>query len=46
MISIGTNLGSPVGVNIDNILQIADQKMYAEKQWHTHMYKSEVVKDL
>lgn len=38
MLSIGSSVGSATGLHIDNLLQIADQKMYLEKSWYRNIY--------
>lgn len=38
MVSIGSSVGKAEGLHIDNLLQIADQKMYMEKTWYKNMY--------
>ena len=38
MVSIGSSVGQAEGLHIDNLLQIADQKMYMEKTWYKNMY--------
>jgi diguanylate cyclase (GGDEF)-like protein len=38
MVSIGSSVGQAEGLHIDNLLQIADQKMYMEKAWYKNMY--------